>query len=717
MKILIALAGLIFLAWIAGTAQVQRGQKICAVEYYVGAYHAPGTGIPIPLADTLADPGQLNISIPDQSAGSRIYLRVKSTDGFWSEPRAIVRRDFFPGTGGKLSAARSVIRQLSGHETIFPAAIAGDGTINVANLKIARGDKIFILLDDDLGRSSRSRMMPFNFKDIDRAEYQIRHFTGDTTLPGPMELSVPNDSSSIFSAEKRGVDAYQYDTAIIHVWTVDKFSNSQGFTIIMNPAPPAINITPRTLDFGVIPLETYKTDSVTVINGSLQLLRIDSVRCNNGLFTVTPQSGSIPSLKSSRFHITFTPTTTGSARGRLIFYHNYSTGLDTVSLSGSGSVSFFSFSKSWIYFGDVQIGTSKRDSVTIHNTGASVLDLSPITSTDNQFSVNPQSVTIPPSDSQRVYITFTPTTDTISIGEVTAPYEGLGSPFNVVVIGQGHFVTAQCVVRRGWNLISNPVTGMDDSVDIMFPGRITAAYRYSPEAGYQQVTSVPNGYGYWLKFGSDMLLNFNGTNLSLDTVALVKGWNMIGSLTAPIGARMFTTDPGGLTLSQVFGFQPGTGYVTTDTIRPGKGYWIKISDDGKLILSIPARGAKQGNARYKPVDELPPAPPAEDQLATIVPAAVPTSFRLDQNYPNPFNPSTAIQYALSADSHVRIIIFTTLGQEVALLADGVQTAGYKETYWNAGSIASGIYFYRLDATSVSDPSRHFSQTRKMILLR
>jgi lysophospholipase L1-like esterase len=97
--------------------------------------------------------------------------------------------------------------------------------------------------------------------------------------------------------------------------------------------------------------------------------------------------------------------------------------------------------------------------------------------------------------------------------------------------------------------------------------------------------------------------------------------------------------------------------------------------------------------------------------------SAPTAFMLEQNYPNPFNPTTMLRFALPEASDVRLIIYNVLGQVVKTFADGTQEAGYHEVEWNASNVASGLYFYRIDATSVSNPSERFSQTRKMILIK
>ena len=92
------------------------------------------------------------------------------------------------------------------------------------------------------------------------------------------------------------------------------------------------------------------------------------------------------------------------------------------------------------------------------------------------------------------------------------------------------------------------------------------------------------------------------------------------------------------------------------------------------------------------------------------PKETPTVFGLDQNYPNPFNPSTTIRYGLPHKSQVSLMVYNTLGQQVALLVQGEQEAGYHEVKFDAQNLPSGVYFYRLQAGT-------FVETRKLLLLR
>jgi hypothetical protein len=89
---------------------------------------------------------------------------------------------------------------------------------------------------------------------------------------------------------------------------------------------------------------------------------------------------------------------------------------------------------------------------------------------------------------------------------------------------------------------------------------------------------------------------------------------------------------------------------------------------------------------------------------------IPTQITLDQNYPNPFNPSTTIAYHLLSANHVTLKVFDVLGREIATLVNDVQQPGNKSVRFEASTLSSGIYFYRLQAGS-------FTATKKLILLK
>ncbi len=97
--------------------------------------------------------------------------------------------------------------------------------------------------------------------------------------------------------------------------------------------------------------------------------------------------------------------------------------------------------------------------------------------------------------------------------------------------------------------------------------------------------------------------------------------------------------------------------------------------------------------------------------------AMPAMFLLNQNYPDPFNPRTRIDYVLPGRAQVRLCVFNVLGQVVATLVNGPQDAGRESAVFDAAALPSGVYLYRLEATSTSHPGKSFSEVRKMILAK
>jgi glucose/arabinose dehydrogenase len=95
---------------------------------------------------------------------------------------------------------------------------------------------------------------------------------------------------------------------------------------------------------------------------------------------------------------------------------------------------------------------------------------------------------------------------------------------------------------------------------------------------------------------------------------------------------------------------------------------------------------------------------------------IPDDYKLEQNYPNPFNPSTKISYSVPEASNVNISIYNSLGKTIDTLASGVVPVGIYQRTWNASGYASGIYYLKMTAESISS-DKVYSNVIKMILLR
>jgi hypothetical protein len=117
---------------------------------------------------------------------------------------------------------------------------------------------------------------------------------------------------------------------------------------------------------------------------------------------------------------------------------------------------------------------------------------------------------------------------------------------------------------------------------------------------------------------------------------------------------------------------------------------------------------------------LPPASSAQTaelqdafEAGDFVDADVTASLRteLGQNYPNPFNPATTIKFSLAEPQNVTLSVFNVRGQLVSRLIDGEQMAiGPHTVPFVANDLASGVYFYRLEAGS-------YVEMKKMVLMK
>jgi flagellar hook assembly protein FlgD len=85
-------------------------------------------------------------------------------------------------------------------------------------------------------------------------------------------------------------------------------------------------------------------------------------------------------------------------------------------------------------------------------------------------------------------------------------------------------------------------------------------------------------------------------------------------------------------------------------------------------------------------------------------------FSLGQNYPNPFNPTTTIRFSLPEPTQLKINIYNILGEQVKTIAEGIYETGYYKVTFDATSLPSGTYIYRLE-------SNEFVDTKKMILIK
>ena len=142
----------------------------------------------------------------------------------------------------------------------------------------------------------------------------------------------------------------------------------------------------------------------------------------------------------------------------------------------------------------------------------------------------------------------------------------------------------------------------------------------------------------------------------------------------------------------------GKTWQYADNGLPSVSVWrIRIKDD-EVIIATHGRGVWSLDLS----EVLTNADPVAD---------LPAQFLLEPNYPNPFNPTTTIGFQVPQESHVRLTVFDVLGRKVATLVDRPYPAGKHRADWNGANMASGQYFYRMEADG------QLIQTHSMVLVK
>ena len=136
--------------------------------------------------------------------------------------------------------------------------------------------------------------------------------------------------------------------------------------------------------------------------------------------------------------------------------------------------------------------------------------------------------------------------------------------------------TIQILVEEGWNLISLPLIVPDNQVSVLFPNSVSNAFYY--DGSYRPSDTLEVGKGYWLKFSAAETISVVGTLSTWDTLSLFPGWNMIGVIDYAVDINHLYTSPESKLISGFYTYDSGQYHQVTDSLLPGIGYWIKVSD-------------------------------------------------------------------------------------------------------------------------------------------
>jgi hypothetical protein len=190
--------------------------------------------------------------------------------------------------------------------------------------------------------------------------------------------------------------------------------------------------------------------------------------------------------------------------------------------------------------------------------------------------------------------------------------------------------------------------------------------------------------------------------------------NFIGTLSSWLDYRFASSFPFSGTIEHRFRFQNAMGatamFVSWDFPPDVNALIQDLSNGTNINIPISGSGTYQIND-FQSFNRLKLFVTYNNVVSVEVNnPKIPAEFNLEQNYPNPFNPKTVIGYRLPVTGNVTLKVYDVLGSEVATLVNEYKPAGRYEVNFNAESLSSGIYFYKLRAGS-------YNETKKMVLIR
>ena len=170
-----------------------------------------------------------------------------------------------------------------------------------------------------------------------------------------------------------------------------------------------------------------------------------------------------------------------------------------------------------------------------------------------------------------IYVEF----QSVDISNVTVVGE-----FGKILRKEADNLYSEVLLSNGWNMISVPLQVDDMSKETLFPTAVSRAWWYNN--GYVGEDILSQGRGYWLKYDNPDTTELWGTRFD-GTIPVRSGWNMVGPYDYNVDTSLIVYTPANIRLSKFWGYS--NGYIAESILKSGKGYWIKISEDGILDLS------------------------------------------------------------------------------------------------------------------------------------
>jgi len=282
-------------------------------------------------------------------------------------------------------------------------------------------------------------------------------------------------------------------------------------------------------------------------------------------------------------------------------------------------------------------------------------------------------------------------------------------------------------LKTGWNLIGGLNGSLPVASLITTPPGIIQGQIFGYNNGYHAVSLIEKGNGYWLKSSQNGSLTMNlslaksqidNPKIEFDECLLISDASgqmvkvYLDENYETVRTELPPIPPSSVLDSRFLGNYNISGLTHESILQINNAvYPVKISIE-KGIVTLKVNDLITG----KLINEI----LTTENSLTITNSGINNikfsksegvlNFFLSQNYPNPFNPVTTIKYQIPKNSHVTLKIFDVLGREVKTIVSEQKSIGRYEVEFDASSISSGLYFYRIKAGD-------FSDTKKMIVIK
>jgi hypothetical protein len=424
---------------------------------------------------------------------------------------------------------------------------------------------------------------------------------------------------------------------------------------LLRIAGAVFSVTPTSIDFGNVYVDSSKTDSIMVTNIGSAQLDITSVVSDNPEFTITPTTGSLEPAQSMEFYITFTPINHGAETGNIIFTHNATSSPDTITVTGTGIVGEASI----LNVIDIPNDQGRWVRVTW---AASPLDqpgsINPITlygiwrridEDDKGYSKA--------SKQERNSLVIT------AIEDILEGWDAVG--------------TVPAIQDSIYNFVS-PTLVDSNASGINYSVFIITAHTQDPELYY--ISDPDSGY-------------------SVDNIPPETPYNLAGEV---IDSTVLLTWQIQLSYPDFSHFavyrDTASGFTPGDVNRIGTSEVPTYMDTSVVINTyyyvVSALDINGNESDFSNEEEV-----TVTGIKELEPD-IPTVYALSQNCPNPFKTETRIHYQLPKPSNVTIAIYNVSGQRIKTLVDERKDVGYYTVHWDGQSqdnqiVSNGVYFCRM----------------------